>query len=77
MIVDVGDKNGQNRHQHFIVVTNTVRLQDSSPTSREQRTSFDLIKPFCELELSLDELYRRNTLEINRKTQSLNVYEYL
>ena len=32
-ILDVGDQNGQNRHQHLIVVTNTFRLQHPSPTS--------------------------------------------
>ena len=32
-IEDVGDKNGQNRHQHLKVVANTFRLQHPSPTS--------------------------------------------
>ena len=32
-VVDVGDQNGQNRHQHLIVVTNTIRLEHPSPTS--------------------------------------------
>ena len=29
--MDVGDQNGQNRHQHLIVVTTTFRLQNPSP----------------------------------------------
>ena len=33
MIVDVGDRNGQNRHQYLIVITNTFPLQHPSPTS--------------------------------------------
>ena len=32
-IVDVGDQNGQNRHQHFEVITNTLRRQHPAPTS--------------------------------------------
>ena len=30
---DVGDENGQNRHQHLEVVANTSSLQHPSPTS--------------------------------------------
>ena len=31
-IVDIGDRNGQNRHQHLKVVTNTFRLRQPSVT---------------------------------------------
>ena len=33
MIIDVGDQNDQNCHQHLKVVTNTFCLQHPSPTS--------------------------------------------
>ena len=32
-VVDVGDQNGENRHQYFTIVTNTFRLQHPSPIS--------------------------------------------
>ena len=32
-IIDVGDQNCENRHQHLKVVVNTFRLQHPSPTS--------------------------------------------
>ena len=31
--MDVGDQNGENRHQYFTIVTNTFRLQHPSPIS--------------------------------------------
>ena len=36
-LVDVGDQNGQTRHQHLKIFTNTFRLQYPSPTSMKPK----------------------------------------
>ena len=41
---DVGDRNDQNRQQHFIVVINAIRLQHPSPTTPQNE---------CKLEIEL------------------------
>jgi len=35
--MDIGDQNGQDRHQHLLIVTNTFRPWHQSPTSMSLR----------------------------------------
>ena len=55
----VGDQNGQNRHQHLKVVTNTCCLQHPSPTSMLPSNSH----PF---ESNFEKLSYANTASMNQ-----------